>query len=73
MVQTEHLNNPRSAIVGDMVAGVGTIVIDPPEFKGTLQVRREGRRLLVYALEAEAEPLLAWLGPGLADLAEPDT
>jgi superfamily II DNA or RNA helicase len=43
-----------------------TIVVDPPEFRGALQVRREARRLFVYALEAEAEPLLAWLGPGLS-------
>ncbi|MGC4091621.1 MAG: SNF2-related protein [Polyangiaceae bacterium] len=42
-----------------------TIVVDPPDFRGALQVRREGRRLFVYALDAEAEPLLAWLGAGL--------
>jgi superfamily II DNA or RNA helicase len=42
-----------------------TVVVDPPEFRGALQVRREGRRLLVYAVDGEAEPLLAWLGAGL--------
>ena len=47
-----------------------TIAVDPPEFRGALQVRREGHRLFVYALNAEAEPILAWLGAGLSLPAE---
>jgi superfamily II DNA or RNA helicase len=40
--------------------------VSPPEFSGELQLVEENGRLLVYATDAEALPVLKWVGSGLS-------
>jgi superfamily II DNA or RNA helicase len=42
------------------------VSVFPAEFTGAIQLVQERGRLVVYALDAEAEPLLKWVGRGLS-------
>jgi superfamily II DNA or RNA helicase len=52
-------------IVARVIDGTLAVKLEPPDLQQSLEVREEGGRLLVYAVDEQARPLLSLFGSGL--------